>query len=53
MTDVLQVFRNAISRFALYSLPLAAAHVHCARPLPARNGKFEFPFNRYKLLIIN
>jgi hypothetical protein len=35
-----QVLRNAINRIALYSLRLAAAHVHCARPLAARNGKF-------------
>src|ERR1700730_8925780 len=27
-----QVLRNAINRVALYSLRLAASHVHCARP---------------------
>src|ERR1700730_2124310 len=31
---------------------LAATHVHCTRPLAARNGTLESWFDRYKLLII-
>jgi len=42
------MLRNAINR---NSLGIAAAHVHCARSLAARNGKLATLFERYKLLI--